>query len=251
MPDFTLPDEFTNQRQYDRRRPRPKRKWTALRSCAARTSSRSRRPRRCRRSHRLQTARSRSATTSPPTTSCRPAQRFCPYRSNIPYHIQILLRRLRRNVPRSAPRVARQQHYCRRRKLRPGLVPRTRRTGCRCTWALRLSSPKVFARIHCANLINAGILPLDLCKREPITTSIDQGDELDLPNMRAIAATNGDRLIVMKTRPQATEIPAAAVNFSDSGRAKLLLCRRPARTIQESNPEITTERRRPLWQKFR
>lgn len=42
---------------------------------------------------------------------------------------------------------------------------------------------KSFARIHCANLINAGILPLNF-KNEADYDKITQGDELSLPNIK-------------------------------------------------------------------
>lgn len=42
---------------------------------------------------------------------------------------------------------------------------------------------KSFARIHCANLINAGILPLNF-KNEADYDKITQGDELNLPNIK-------------------------------------------------------------------
>lgn len=43
---------------------------------------------------------------------------------------------------------------------------------------------KSFARIHCANLINAGILPLNF-ENEANYDKISQGDELSLPNIKA------------------------------------------------------------------
>lgn len=42
---------------------------------------------------------------------------------------------------------------------------------------------KSFARIHCANLINAGILPLNFANADDYD-KIDQGDELALNNIR-------------------------------------------------------------------
>ena len=43
---------------------------------------------------------------------------------------------------------------------------------------------KSFARIHCANLINAGILPLNF-QNEADYDKISQGDELSLPNIKS------------------------------------------------------------------
>ena len=54
---------------------------------------------------------------------------------------------------------------------------------CRCTWASAVAA-KSFARIHQANLINNGILPLTFAN-EADYDKISQGDELCLPGVRA------------------------------------------------------------------
>lgn len=51
---------------------------------------------------------------------------------------------------------------------------------------------KSFARIHCANLINAGILPLTFVNVEDYD-KIEQGDELEIKDVRA-KIENGDKL---------------------------------------------------------
>ncbi|MBS7389457.1 MAG: aconitate hydratase, partial [Oscillospiraceae bacterium] len=48
---------------------------------------------------------------------------------------------------------------------------------------------KSFARIHCANLINAGILPLNFANADDYD-KIDQGDELALNNIRTAILNN-------------------------------------------------------------
>lgn len=67
---------------------------------------------------------------------------------------------------------------------------------------------KSFARIHCANLVNAGILPL-VFKNEKDYDAIDQMDELELPDIRKAIETNGK--IIVKNITNGTEIEAEAV----------------------------------------
>ena len=58
---------------------------------------------------------------------------------------------------------------------------------------------KSFERIHAANLINFGILPLTFCI-ESDYDKIDQGDELEIVEVRKIIAGNGKLLVQNKTR---------------------------------------------------
>ena len=62
---------------------------------------------------------------------------------------------------------------------------------------------KSFARIHCANLANAGILPFTF-KNESDYDTIDQMDELELPNIRS-AIANGTK-VILKNKTKGTEI---------------------------------------------
>ena len=62
---------------------------------------------------------------------------------------------------------------------------------------------KSFARIHCANLANAGILPF-VFKNEADYDTIDQMDELQLPNIREAIAS--DSKVVLKNLTKGTEI---------------------------------------------
>ena len=64
---------------------------------------------------------------------------------------------------------------------------------------------KSFARIHRANLINAGILPLTFVNEDDYD-AVSQGDELSLPNVRALIAEGKEQLtLVNKTTGK--EIP--------------------------------------------
>ncbi len=64
---------------------------------------------------------------------------------------------------------------------------------------------KSFARIHRANLINAGILPLTFVN-EADYDSISQGDELSLPNVRQLI-TEGREKIILVNKTTGKEIP--------------------------------------------
>jgi aconitate hydratase len=77
---------------------------------------------------------------------------------------------------------------------------------------------KSFARIHCANLVNAGILPL-VFKNEKDYDSIDQMDELELPDIRKAIEKNSK--ITVKNVTKGTEIEAEAV-LSDRQRDIIL-----------------------------
>ena len=67
---------------------------------------------------------------------------------------------------------------------------------------------KSFARIHCANLANAGILPL-VFENEADYDRIDQMDELELPNVRKEIEAGSSVTVVNKTK--GITIPAQAV----------------------------------------
>ena len=73
---------------------------------------------------------------------------------------------------------------------------------------------KSFARIHCANLINAGIIPLTF-KNENDYDKIEQGDVLALYNIRDCIAN--DKPIVLKNETKGVEI---ALNSDFSQRQK-------------------------------
>ncbi len=67
---------------------------------------------------------------------------------------------------------------------------------------------KSFARIHCANLANAGLIPLQFIN-ESDYDMIDQGDELALPNVKAEIAAGTEITVLNKTKNY--EIKANAI----------------------------------------
>lgn len=70
---------------------------------------------------------------------------------------------------------------------------------------------KSFERIHTANLINFGIVPLTF-KNESDYDKIDQGDEIEIPNIRNIIETGGILKVVNKTKGVEFEVE---YNLSD------------------------------------
>lgn len=66
---------------------------------------------------------------------------------------------------------------------------------------------KSFARIHCANLANAGIIPL-VFKNEKDYDGIDQMDELELPSIRTAIANNAEMIVYNKTKGTSFETEA-------------------------------------------
>ncbi|MBW7573524.1 aconitate hydratase [Caproiciproducens faecalis] len=89
---------------------------------------------------------------------------------------------------------------------------------------------KSFARIHCANLANAGILPL-VFKNEKDYDGIDQMDELELPDIRATVENGGT--VTVKNLTKGTSFEADAV-LSDRQR-KIVLAGGLLSYIKEQN----------------
>lgn len=67
---------------------------------------------------------------------------------------------------------------------------------------------KSFARIHCANLANAGILPL-VFRNEADYDAVDQMDELELPDIRS--AIRDNTKIMVRNKTKGTSFEAQAV----------------------------------------
>ena len=114
-----------------------------------------------------------------------------------PVPFELLLHRVRQGLP-GAREGIRQGHHRRRAELRPGLVARTR--GARALYlGIKAVLAKSFARIHCANLANAGIVPLTF---EDATDydRIDQMDDLALPHLREELSTLSDVTVENKTK---------------------------------------------------
>lgn len=78
---------------------------------------------------------------------------------------------------------------------------------------------KSFARIHVANLVNAGILPFTF-KNEEDYNRIEQLDELILPNIREKLEKNETVTLINKTKNEEYELDAT--HLSDRQRAMLL-----------------------------
>lgn len=78
---------------------------------------------------------------------------------------------------------------------------------------------KSFARIHVANLVNAGILPF-VFKNEADYDKIDQMDELELPSIRSCIENNEP--VVLKNTSKGEEYELDSSHLSDRQRAMLL-----------------------------
>ena len=94
--------------------------------------------------------------------------------------------RLRARRPRASPQRAKEAgsgFVVGGEQLRPGLQPRARRPGADVPGRCKAVLAKSFARIHRANLVNFGILPLVFVD-EADYDRIDQGDELEIAGVR-------------------------------------------------------------------
>ena len=78
---------------------------------------------------------------------------------------------------------------------------------------------KSFARIHCANLVNAGILPLTFAN-EADYDRVSQGDRLCLPDVRARLQKGEALTLVNETTGETSELAHA---LSDR-QVQILLC---------------------------
>ncbi len=77
---------------------------------------------------------------------------------------------------------------------------------------------KSFARIHCANLINAGIMPFTFADPADYD-KIDQGDVLELPAIRKAIADSGEVQLINKTKGQTY---ALSYDYSERQKAMIL-----------------------------
>jgi aconitate hydratase len=88
---------------------------------------------------------------------------------------------------------------------------------------------KSFARIHHANLINWGLVPMTF--EDPADWErLEQGDELEIPGIRE-AIRRGDERLVVRNRTKGTEFPVR-VNLSARERAYILAGGKLAHTKQ-------------------
>ena len=66
---------------------------------------------------------------------------------------------------------------------------------CPAALGVRAIIAKSFERIHAANLVNFGILPLVFAK-DADYAAIEQDDELEIPDLRAMVASGARELVV-------------------------------------------------------
>ena len=95
-----------------------------------------------------------------------------------PAPVPVLFRCLRQRHSRSRAKAAGTEHHRRRQQLRPGLFPGARGAGAAVSGRASCVIAKSFARIHAANLINAGIMPLTFADPADYE-KIAQGDDAD------------------------------------------------------------------------
>ena len=108
--------------------------------------------------------------------------KLLPYRSNVPYLLQLLLHRRATRISRPAAR-SRAAASSSAAQTTVRARPASMRRSFRCIWASRRSCAKSFARIHKANLVNSGILPLTFADPADYD-AINLLDEMSLPNVR-------------------------------------------------------------------
>ena len=89
---------------------------------------------------------------------------------------------------------------------------------------------KSFARIHVANLVNAGIVPLTFKNPEDYDT-IDQFDDLELPDIRSAVESSAEVVMKNNTKGKAYVLEAAVSERS----ADILLCGGLLRYTKENN----------------
>ena len=155
MPEIEMPEHFTHQRQHDRKAGRENPAEVEVvrgpNISPSRWARRSRHPTPAR-------SFSRPRITSPPTTSCRPAQSCCRIaRTCRTTPTTALSTSIRVSVPLQG---AGRRRNCRRRKLRSGARPVSMQHSFPLYLGVKAVLCKSFARIHKANLVNSGIIPL-------------------------------------------------------------------------------------------
>ena len=89
---------------------------------------------------------------------------------------------------------------------------------------------KSFARIHVANLVNAGIVPLTF-KNPADYDTIDQFDDLEMPDIRKAVQEGTDVVLINKTKDKKYALEAAVSERS----ADILLCGGLLRYTKENN----------------
>jgi aconitate hydratase len=77
---------------------------------------------------------------------------------------------------------------------------------------------KSFARIHCANLINAGIMPFTFSNPDDYDR-ISQGDVLELPSIREAIENGGEVVLTNKTKGEEYKL---SYDYSDRQKSMIL-----------------------------
>ncbi len=122
--------------------------------------------------------------------------KILPYRSNIPYLANFCFTRCDEQFPENCKKYGKgiiiggENYGQGSSREHAALVP--------LYLGIKAVVTKSFARIHAANLINAGILPLTF-KNPADYDKISQFDELELPNIRA-SITNGAESVLLKNK---------------------------------------------------
>lgn len=142
--------------------------------------------------------------------------KILPYRSNIPYLSQFCFRQCDPNFAENCKRegkgiiIGGANYGQGSSREHAALVP--------LYLGIKAVITKSFARIHKANLINAGILPLTFV-HEADYDKIDQGDELELNGIREAVAGGKPICLTNRSKNEAYEL---ACDLSDRQRAMLL-----------------------------
>lgn len=130
-----------------------------------------------------------------------PAGARMKYRSNIPKYSEFVFENVDTNFSRNAQKIKSEGKH---NIIVAGLSygqgsSREHAAICPMYLGVRAVLAKSFERIHTANLINFGILPL-VFKNEEDYDKIDQGDEITITNVRKLIAEGSDLVVQNKTR---------------------------------------------------
>jgi aconitate hydratase len=130
-----------------------------------------------------------------------PAGARMKYRSNIPKYAEFVFENIDAAFARRAQNM---QRMGKQNIIIAGLSygqgsSREHAAICPMYLGVRAVIAKSFERIHAANLINFGILPLNFLD-ESDYDGIDRGDDLEIADVRKTVATGGDFLVQNKTK---------------------------------------------------
>ncbi|MFZ2950330.1 MAG: aconitase family protein, partial [Desulfuromonadaceae bacterium] len=154
------------------------------------------------------------------TDHIMPAGELMKYRSNIPQYAEYVFAYLDKDFARRAQAV---KNAARQNIIVAGLSygqgsSREHAAICPMYLGVKVVMARSFERIHAANLINFGILPLTFQAKEAYE-QIKQGDLLEIENIRTIIATNGKMIVKNLSRNCAFEM---SYDFSERQKTLLL-----------------------------